>query len=70
MYTFYIFMQKNVLNIYEASLFNQYICLIDLLIQMYNYIANLIVVELILSSVKLHETVVTMREKNFVCLLI
>lgn len=57
-------MQKNVLNIYEASLFNQYICLIDLLIQMYNCIANFIVVELILSSVKLHETAVTIREKN------
>lgn len=63
-------MQKNVLNIYVASLFNQYICLIDSLIQMYNCIANFIVVELILSSVKLHETVVTIREKIFFCLLI
>lgn len=63
-------MQKNVLNIYVASLFNQYICLIDSLIQMYNCIANFIVVELILSSVKLHETVVIIREKNFFCLLI
>lgn len=63
-------MQKNVLNIYVASLFNQYICLVDSLIQMYNCIANFIVVELILSSVKLHETVVIIREKNFFCLLI
>lgn len=63
-------MQKNVLNIYVDSLFNQYIYLIDSLIQMYNCIANFIAVELILSSVKLHETVVTIREKNFFCLLI